>query len=61
MCSDRERVVFAWNWPLPVHYLSLLTEAHCFFLMRWRLHAELTKNNWPYSQLSYKLERNIVE
>ena len=26
----------------------------------WRLHLELTKNNWSHSQLSYKIERNIM-
>ena len=27
----------------------------------WRLHVELTKNNWSHSQLSYKLGRNILK
>ena len=32
-----------------------------FFFCVWRLHAELTKNNWSHSPLFYKLERNIVK
>ena len=32
-----------------------------FFLCVWRVHVELRKNNSCHSQLSYKLERNIVK
>ena len=42
------------------YYLLLLTVECCFFYA-WSLHGELTKNTSSLSQLSYKLEKDIVK